>query len=78
MDIPQEELHGTKLLDPDWPFQGQIEFINVTLKYMPSLPAALHDLTFIVVGGTQVCSLLGLYYFLSLSLFVHRKSSPGG
>lgn len=54
VDIPQEELHGTKLLDPDWPFRGQIEFINVTLKYMPSLPAALHDLTFIVVGGTQV------------------------
>ncbi|KAF8393024.1 hypothetical protein HHK36_021265 [Tetracentron sinense] len=54
MDVPQEELHGSQSLHPDWPFQGQIEFQNVSLRYMPSLPAALHDITFTISGGTQV------------------------
>ncbi|CAK9157464.1 unnamed protein product [Ilex paraguariensis] len=54
MDIPQEELHGCQSIDPDWPLQGHIEFQNVTLRYMPSLPAALRNLTFTIPGGTQV------------------------
>ena len=54
MDIPQEELEGSQSLDPDWPFQGQIEFRNVTMRYMPSLPPALNDVSFTIVGGTQV------------------------
>ncbi|KAL5152694.1 ABC transporter C family member 13 [Glycine soja] len=54
MDIPQEEQTGCLYLSPDWPNQGVIEFQSVTLKYMPSLPAALCNLSFRIVGGTQV------------------------
>ncbi|KAK3021801.1 hypothetical protein RJ639_047156, partial [Escallonia herrerae] len=54
MDIPQEELQQCQLLDPEWPFRGQIEFQNVTLKYVPSSSPALHDLTFTIAGGTQI------------------------
>ncbi|XP_027340067.1 ABC transporter C family member 13 isoform X3 [Abrus precatorius] len=54
MDIPQEEQTGCLYLNPDWPNQGVIEFQYVTLKYMPSLPAALCNLSFRIAGGTQV------------------------
>ncbi|KAH9667473.1 multidrug resistance-associated protein 11 [Citrus sinensis] len=54
MDVPQEELCGYQSLSPDWPFQGLIEFQNVTMRYKPSLPAALHDINFTIEGGTQV------------------------
>ncbi|GLT38273.1 hypothetical protein SLA2020_125310 [Shorea laevis] len=54
MDVPQEELHGCQSLSPNWPLQGVIEFQNVTMKYMPSLPAALDDITFTIAGGTHV------------------------
>ncbi|KAK2371660.1 multidrug resistance-associated protein [Trifolium repens] len=54
MDIPQEEQAGCLNLNPDWPNQGVIEFQQVTLKYMPSLPAALCNLSFKIEGGTQV------------------------
>ncbi|KAK1557413.1 hypothetical protein Q3G72_024236 [Acer saccharum] len=54
MDVPQEELSGHQSLNPNWPFQGLIEFQNVTMRYKPSLPAALRDITFTIVGGTQV------------------------
>ncbi|KAK1373190.1 ABC transporter C family member 13 [Heracleum sosnowskyi] len=53
MDIAQEELHGCHLLDTDWPLHGNIEFLNVTLQYMPSLPAALCDITCTFSAGTQ-------------------------
>lgn len=55
MDIPQEDLHGCRSLDPEWPYQGRIEFQNVTLRYKPSLPAALRDISFTILGGAQVC-----------------------
>jgi len=58
MDIPQEEQTGCLYLNPDWPNQGFIEFDCVTLKYMPSLPAALCNLSFRIAGGTQVSELL--------------------
>ncbi|XP_024633050.1 ABC transporter C family member 13 isoform X1 [Medicago truncatula] len=54
MDIPQEEQAGCQYLNPDWPNQGVIEFQHVTLKYMPSLPAALCNISFKIEGGTQV------------------------
>ncbi|KAL2533987.1 multidrug resistance-associated protein 11 [Abeliophyllum distichum] len=54
MDIPQEELMGENPLDPSWPFHGEIQFQNVTLRYLPSLPPALLDVSFTVAGGTQV------------------------
>ncbi|PSS06244.1 ABC transporter C family member 13 like [Actinidia chinensis var. chinensis] len=54
MDIPREELHGSQPIEPNWPRQGQIEFQNVTLRYMPSLPAALKDISFTIAGGMQV------------------------
>ncbi|XP_073023076.1 ABC transporter C family member 13 [Primulina eburnea] len=55
MDVPQEELSGRgHSLDPTWPSQGKIEFQNVTLRYMPSLPPALSDVSFTISGGTSV------------------------
>ncbi|URE01082.1 ABC transporter transmembrane region [Musa troglodytarum] len=54
MDIPQERLQASQALVPDWPMQGQIEFEHVTLRYKPSLPAALHDLSFSIASGMQV------------------------
>ncbi|XP_031737700.1 ABC transporter C family member 13 isoform X2 [Cucumis sativus] len=54
MDIPQEDLHGCRSLDSKWPYQGRIEFQNVTLRYKPSLPAALRDISFTISGGAQV------------------------
>lgn len=54
MDIPQEELGGSQSLNLDWPFQGTIEFQNVTMRYMPSLPPALHGISFTVPGGMKV------------------------
>jgi len=53
MDIPQE-LRGCQSLNLDWPFQGTIEFQNVTMRYMPSLPPALHGISFTVPGGMKV------------------------
>ncbi|KAL6497133.1 hypothetical protein OROGR_029062 [Orobanche gracilis] len=38
IDIPQEKLSGENLLDPNWPSKGDIQFKNVTFRYMPSLP----------------------------------------
>ncbi|PIN08442.1 Multidrug/pheromone exporter, ABC superfamily [Handroanthus impetiginosus] len=54
MDIPQEKLTGDKLLDPNWPSEGEIQFQNVTLRYMPSFPPALFDVSFNIPSGTQV------------------------
>ncbi|XP_052486869.1 ABC transporter C family member 13 isoform X2 [Gossypium raimondii] len=54
IDVPQEELRGFQYLNSSWPFQGVVEFQNVTMKYIPSLPAALNDITFTIAGGTQV------------------------
>ncbi|XP_074354051.1 ABC transporter C family member 13 isoform X2 [Apium graveolens] len=53
MGIAQEKLHGCQILDTNWPLHGNVEFLNVTLKYMPSLPAALSDITCTFTGGTQ-------------------------
>ncbi|KAJ8755380.1 hypothetical protein K2173_019178 [Erythroxylum novogranatense] len=54
MDIPQEELGGCQSLNPNWPRQGLIEFQHVTMQYLPSLPPALHNVTFQIPGGMQV------------------------
>ncbi|KAG8379711.1 hypothetical protein BUALT_Bualt07G0117400 [Buddleja alternifolia] len=54
MDIPQEELTGENAIDPNWLSLGEIQFRNVTLRYMPSLPPALSDISFYIPGGTRV------------------------
>ncbi|XP_038982338.1 ABC transporter C family member 13-like isoform X1 [Phoenix dactylifera] len=54
MDIPQEGLQGSRSVHPEWPMQGQIEFEHVTLRYKPSLPAALNDVSFYIAAGMQV------------------------
>ncbi|XXG51840.1 hypothetical protein AAC387_Pa03g0319 [Persea americana] len=54
MDVPQEELHACQPLHSDWPVQGNVEFEHVTLRYMPSSPAALRDVSFNIAAGTQV------------------------
>lgn len=62
MNITEEELHGDQSLNPNWPFEGLIEFRNVTLRYMTSLPAALKDVTFTIEGGMQVVTILCLKF----------------
>ncbi|KAG1326564.1 putative ABC transporter C family member 5 [Cocos nucifera] len=54
MDIPQEGLQGSQSVHPEWPMQGQIVFEHVTLRYKPSLPAALNDVSFYIAAGMQV------------------------
>ncbi|XP_060205268.1 ABC transporter C family member 13 isoform X1 [Lycium barbarum] len=54
MDVPREEDVGGYLLHPQWPHQGDISFVNVTLKYKPQLPPALCGVSFAIAGGTQV------------------------
>ncbi|KAL6144938.1 hypothetical protein ACLB2K_055628 [Fragaria x ananassa] len=54
MEVPQEEVHGLQSLNCNWPYQGRIEFQNVTLRYKPSFPAALCDISFTIDGGMHV------------------------
>ncbi|XP_057540616.1 ABC transporter C family member 13 isoform X3 [Amaranthus tricolor] len=54
MDIPQEDSCGALAIPKDWPSQGQIEFQNVVLRYLPSLPPALCNISFTITGGSQV------------------------
>ncbi|KAK4773644.1 hypothetical protein SAY87_028663 [Trapa incisa] len=54
VDIPQEELGGCPPANLDWPSQGQIKFQNVSLRYAPTLPPALHNITFTIPSGLQV------------------------
>lgn len=57
IEIPQEEQRGTVSPHPDWPSHGQIEFEHVTLRYNPSLPASLNNLSFKINAGMQVCTM---------------------
>ena len=77
MDIPQEELQGHKVLDVDWPFRGEIEFRNATLRYMPSLPPALRDLSLTIAGGTQVCNYMYTYVFSILDYIIGIIETTG-
>uniref|UniRef100_A0A8R1YJA7 ABC transporter ATP-binding protein n=1 Tax=Pristionchus pacificus TaxID=54126 RepID=A0A8R1YJA7_PRIPA len=38
----------------DWPARGQIDFLNVNLRYQPTLPLALSDVSFTVNAGEKV------------------------
>ncbi|KAF3779905.1 ABC transporter C family member 13 [Nymphaea thermarum] len=53
MDVIEEAQDGM-VMDADWPRDGHIEFHKVTLKYMPSLPPALQNVSFSVPAGNQV------------------------
>ncbi|XP_051148072.1 ABC transporter C family member 13 isoform X1 [Andrographis paniculata] len=53
-DIPREKLTGEYPVNPNWPSKGDVQFQNVTLRYMPSLPPALYDVSFSIPGGTRV------------------------
>ncbi|XP_068652459.1 ABC transporter C family member 13 [Aristolochia californica] len=54
MEIAQEEFQGSQSTPSEWPIQGRIVFDHVTLRYMPSSPAALHDISFNIQGNSQV------------------------
>ncbi|XP_077238132.1 multidrug resistance-associated protein 11 isoform X2 [Tasmannia lanceolata] len=54
MDIPQEESWECQSLDSKFCPQGNIEFEHVTLRYVPSSPAALHDVSFNIAACMQV------------------------
>lgn len=71
MDIPQEELEGLPPADLDWPYQGLVEFQNVTLRYGLTLPPALHNITFTIAGGMQVSGSLSTYKICASTRFVY-------
>ncbi|XP_010467156.1 PREDICTED: ABC transporter C family member 13 isoform X2 [Camelina sativa] len=54
MDVPQEEVSGRQSLSGKWPVQGLVEFHNVTMRYISSLPPALNHISFTIQGGMQV------------------------
>ncbi|KAL8456965.1 hypothetical protein ACS0TY_034986 [Phlomoides rotata] len=54
MDIPPEKLIGESPLNPNWPSKGEVQFQNVTLRYKPSLPPALLDISFNIAAGSRV------------------------
>ncbi|XP_047963792.1 ABC transporter C family member 13 [Salvia hispanica] len=54
IDISPEKLTGESVLDANWPSKGKIQFQNVTLRYMPSLPPALVDVSLIIPEGSHV------------------------
>ena len=53
-DIPQESQTHTLEADGTWPSKGEVKFNNVTLKYRPTTPAVLKNLTFTVDPGTKI------------------------
>ncbi|RLM54944.1 ABC transporter C family member 13 isoform X1 [Panicum miliaceum] len=52
--IAQEELEGSESPPRNWPTEGKIEFVHVTLRYKPELPPALNDVSFLIAPGMQV------------------------
>lgn len=54
MDVPREQAEGTVTVHPSWPKEGIIEFERVSLRYKPTLPAALNNLSFRIMGGLKV------------------------
>ncbi|CAN8325085.1 unnamed protein product [Cochlearia groenlandica] len=54
MDVPQEEVSGSESLNGKWPVQGLVEFHNVTMRYISTLPPALNNISFVIQRGTQV------------------------
>ncbi|XP_020887120.1 ABC transporter C family member 13 isoform X3 [Arabidopsis lyrata subsp. lyrata] len=54
MDVPQEEVSGRQSLSGKWPVQGLVEFHNVTMRYISTLPPALNHISFTIQGGMHV------------------------
>ncbi|CAL9222685.1 unnamed protein product [Arabidopsis halleri] len=54
MDVPQEEVSGRQSLSGKWPVQGLVEFLNVTMRYISTLPPALNHISFTIQGGMHV------------------------
>lgn len=43
-----------KTLPATWPSRGQIQAINLSVRYRPSLPLSLQNLSFLIPGGSRV------------------------
>ncbi|ANM61736.1 multidrug resistance-associated protein 11 [Arabidopsis thaliana] len=54
MDVPQEEVSGPQSLSDKWPVHGLVEFHNVTMRYISTLPPALTQISFTIQGGMHV------------------------
>lgn len=53
MDIESENKENNKLTSV-WPKEGEIEFKNVSLRYDPTLPIVLDNLTFKINPGEKI------------------------
>jgi len=59
--LPQEaawETDPSVGLDPKWPSSGDIEFVNVSMRYREDLPLALDSVSFKLMSGTR-CGVVG-------------------
>jgi ABC-type multidrug transport system fused ATPase/permease subunit len=78
---------GSELMKSGWPWKGSIEFKNVSMRYSPSAPLVLKNVTASVPAGTTLgivgrtgsCSfnVLGFslhYLILFAPIFSHRGS----
>ncbi|KAG6555980.1 hypothetical protein Mapa_001920 [Marchantia paleacea] len=54
MGLEAEPCSGSVEVASDWPARGEIEFLSVTLVYLPNLPPALRELSFNIYAGEQV------------------------
>lgn len=70
MDVPQEEVSCCQSLSGKWPVQGVVEFHNVTMRYISTLPPALNHISFTIQGGMQVHVLLSGQHFINRLEFV--------
>jgi ATP-binding cassette, subfamily C (CFTR/MRP), member 10 len=62
MDVPRERVEGTVTVHSSWPKEGIIEFEQVSLRYKPTLPAALNNVSFRIMGGLKVLFFLCFDY----------------
>lgn len=53
-DIPQEKGESEIDVKSTWPENGEVNFVDVSLKYRPNCELVLKDLTFKVDPGTKV------------------------
>jgi ATP-binding cassette subfamily C (CFTR/MRP) protein 4 len=53
-EAPLEQGKDAELLRQGWPSAGSLEYKNVTVRYRPSLPPALHGVSFKVPAGARV------------------------
>lgn len=53
-ELSTEPIHSGEKVPPIWPSHGCVQVSNLSVSYAPSLPPALHDITFRIGPGERV------------------------